>query len=98
MDRAVGIAPQASAPSLQALAGVLLGGAAASKVEGLPFVLTAIAAFLLWGPKSGSTWRTAMRLGGPTLVIIGSWFLFGASRRRFPNRRAFRLDSVESGE
>ena len=59
------IAPQASAPSLQALAGALLGGAAASKVEGLPFVLTAIAAFLLWGPKSGSTWRTAMRLGVP---------------------------------
>ena len=77
------IAPQAAAPPCQLLAGLMLGGAAASKVEGLVFVLAAGAAFLVRGPKSDSLGRTAIRLAAPTLVVIGGWFAFGASRRLF---------------
>jgi hypothetical protein len=68
----------------QLLAGLLLSGAAAAKVEGLPFVLSAVALFLLTRPEaSRPLWKTAARLLLPTVVALSAWFAFGATRRLF---------------
>lgn len=74
----------AAEPYLQWIAGLLLAGAAATKVEGLPFALAAAALFLALGgaPPEGSL-ASAGRLLGPTALALAAWFAFGASRRLF---------------
>jgi hypothetical protein len=67
----------------QLLAGLLLAGAAATKLEGLPFALAAAFIFLLVRRKPASPGQAAIRLGGPTILTLGAWFAFGASRHLF---------------
>ena len=66
------------------LAGLFLGGAAASKVEGLPFVLAAAGIFLLLAPsRRRPIARTLLLLIGPAALSLGTWFAFGAVRKLF---------------
>jgi hypothetical protein len=65
-------------------AGLLFAGAAASKVEGLVFVLAAGALFVsIERNASRPLWRTLLLLFAPTALALGTWFLFGASRDLF---------------
>lgn len=68
--------------SLQWLGGLLLAGAAATKVEGLAFALAA-AALALRHEGARPTVRAAVRLLGPTALTLAAWFAFGAARRLF---------------
>ncbi len=72
-------------PAPELLAGVLLGAAAAAKVEGLPFVLAAGSFHLLrrGGPGLVSTVGRGVRLFGPSAAFLGAWFAFGAMRGLF---------------
>ena len=72
----------AGEPANQWLGGLLLAGAAASKVEGLPFALAA-SALALRHDGARPTVRAAARLLGPTAAMLGAWFVFGLSRRLF---------------
>jgi hypothetical protein len=73
----------ASAPT-QLLAGILLAGAAAAKVEGLPFAAAATALFVLARPEASRPfWPAAARLLLPAAAMLSAWFAFGASRRIF---------------
>ena len=73
----------------QVVAGLLLGGAAAAKVEGLPFAAAAaVFSLALAQPASFvSGWKraaaTAVRLLAPTALALGAWFLFGRQRAVF---------------
>ncbi|HWZ87134.1 MAG TPA: hypothetical protein VN032_13080, partial [Thermoanaerobaculia bacterium] len=70
--------------AVQILAGLLLAGAAAAKVEGLPFALAAAALFLiLRRAEPRETVRSAARLVLPTAAALGAWFAFGATRHLF---------------
>lgn len=69
-------------------AGLLLGGAAAAKVEGLPFVLCAAAFYLaLRGRPYARHLRrsvaTAVRLLAPAALALAGWFAFGRQRAVF---------------
>jgi hypothetical protein len=89
------------------LAGLLLAGAAASKVEGLPFLLAAVGIFLLLERgRRGPIGKTILLLVGPAAVSLGTWFAFGAIRKlfygyqsygRFWNVRWDHLDEVVLG-
>ena len=74
----------AEEPEMLAVAGLLLAGAAATKVEGLAF---AMAATLLLGAqrrRSAREWlRVASYLLLPSIAALGAWFAFGALRRLF---------------
>ncbi len=68
----------------QLLAGLLLAGVATTKVEGLPFALAAMILFLLARRREARpAWKAALRLGLPTVLSLGVWFAFGASRHLF---------------
>jgi hypothetical protein len=84
LSAALLISPVTSSPGGQLLAGLLLAGAACAKVEGLPVVLCAIALFL-WARREDARpfWACVFRLLGPTVVCLGAWFAFGASRHLF---------------
>ncbi len=70
--------------SIQVLAGLLLSGAAAAKVEGLPFALAATALFLVRrGKGPAESARIAARLLLPTALALVAWFAFGLSRGLF---------------
>ena len=74
----------ADRPAVQLLAGILLAGAAATKVEGLPFVVAAAGLFLLARPEvSRPMWPATARLLVPAAVFLSVWFAFGASRGIF---------------
>ena len=74
----------AAEPPTQLLAGILLAGAAATKVEGLPFTMSAAALFFLARPRASRPfWPAAGRLLLPAVVMLAAWFAFGASRRIF---------------
>jgi hypothetical protein len=78
------LSDDAARGSTQLLAGVLLAGAAASKVEGLPFVVSAAALFFLARPAASRPfWPVAARLLLPSIAMLATWFAFGASRRIF---------------
>ncbi|MDQ2979679.1 MAG: hypothetical protein M3R62_10705 [Acidobacteriota bacterium] len=80
---AVLLGPAGEERSGQLLAGLLLGGAAASKVEGLPLVVAAGGLFLLQRRRAVS-WRwTPVLLFAPTVLSLGAWFLFGRLRYLF---------------
>jgi hypothetical protein len=84
MAAAILISPLAAGAAGQLLAGLLLAGAICAKVEGLPFALSAAAAFLWMRRKSGSpVAASAVRLLAPAAVSLAAWFAFGASRRLF---------------
>jgi hypothetical protein len=81
---AVLLSPEAGSAPAQVLAGLLLAGAATAKVEGLPFAAAAAALFLLARPDAARPfWKSAARLVVPTVVALGAWFAFGASRSLF---------------
>jgi hypothetical protein len=66
------------------LTGLLLAGAASSKVEGLPFLLAAVVIFLVLEKKRrGPIGKAVFLLVGPTAVSLGTWFAFGAVRKLF---------------
>ncbi len=71
-------------PSLQWLAGLLLAGAATTKVEGLPFAMASAGLFVaLRGGPFRSALETTARLLGPASLALAAWFVFGASRGLF---------------
>lgn len=74
----------AEEPALLGLAGLLLAGAAATKVEGLVF---AVAAAVLFGAQRRRSPREWLRVSSylllPTIAALGAWFAFGAARRLF---------------
>lgn len=81
---AVLMSPVCAGAGGQLLAGLLLAGVATTKVEGLPFALAAAVLFLLVRRREARPARkTAIRLGLPTLLALGAWFAFGASRHLF---------------
>lgn len=77
----------------QLVGGLLLGGAAAAKVEGLPFVLCAAVFYVLLRGRAhaaaprGRRWiwsaATLFRLLAPTALALGAWFAFGRQRAVF---------------
>jgi hypothetical protein len=64
------------------LAGLCVAGAAGTKVEGLPFAL-ATAVFSAFGIAPGRRSRGLAFLLTPTVVTLGTWFLFGAKNGLF---------------
>ena len=101
------LTPAAASIGGQLLAGVFLAGAAASKVEGLPFLLAAAALFVLF-ERQGRTnaVKTVLLLVGPAAVSLATWFGFGAARKlfygyqsygRFLDLRWDHIDEVLSG-
>jgi len=78
------LTPAARSDAGKLLAGLFLTGAAAAKVEGLPFVLAVVVLFLLLDRSAARPLaRTALLLLAPTIVSIGAWLAFGATRRVF---------------
>jgi hypothetical protein len=76
------VSPDASRPSVQWLAGILLGGAATTKVEGLPFVVATVLLFLLVvrdRPKAGPSIRLLL----PMAAALAAWFALGATKGLF---------------
>jgi hypothetical protein len=74
----------ATEPAVQLVAGLLLAGAAAAKVEGLPFALAAAAIFLaLGGFGAAESAKAAARLLLPTAATLAAWFSYGATRHLF---------------
>jgi hypothetical protein len=74
--------PDASRPSRLLLAGLFLAGAASAKVEGLAFVLAAVALFAIVDRRARQP-RAAALLLLPTGVCLSAWFAFGARNRIF---------------
>jgi hypothetical protein len=78
------LSDEAAEASTQLLAGILLAGAAAAKVEGLPFAVTAGTLFFAVRPRGqGAPAATAARLFLPAAAMLATWFAFGATRRIF---------------
>ena len=78
------LTPAARSDAGKLLAGLFLAGAAAAKVEGLPFVLAVVVLFLLLDRSAARPLaRSALLLLAPTIVSIGAWLAFGATRRVF---------------
>jgi hypothetical protein len=67
----------------QLLAGLFLAGSATAKVEGLPFALAAALLFLVVRRREIAPRRAALFLLLPTVISLGAWFAFGATRRVF---------------
>jgi hypothetical protein len=70
------LGPAGQERSGQLLAGLLLAGAAASKVEGLPFAAAAVGSFFLLRRRAVSA-PAIVLLTLPTLLSLGAWFAFG---------------------
>ena len=84
------VTPAARSDAGKLLAGLFLAGAAAAKVEGLPFVGAVVLLFVLLDrAASRPLARTAILLLGPTAVSLGVWFAFGASRKVFYGYRGY---------
>jgi hypothetical protein len=104
---AVLLSPIAATRRGKLLAGLLLAGAAASKVEGLPFVgAAALLFFVVKRENRRAPVRTLLFVLGPTAVSLGTWFAFGAAHRLFYGYRGYgrfldvhwdHLDEVLSG-
>ncbi|MDQ5873307.1 MAG: hypothetical protein M3547_13990 [Acidobacteriota bacterium] len=81
---AVLLTPAAKSAAGQLLAGLLFAGAAASKVEGLPFLAAAVLFFFLVEPVARrAVGSTLLRLLGPAALSVGTWLAFGATRKLF---------------
>jgi hypothetical protein len=84
------VTPIARSTAGKLLAGLLFAGAAASKVEGLVFVLAAGVLFaLIERGAARPFWRTLLLLFVPTAVALGTWLAFGASRRLFSGYQGY---------
>jgi hypothetical protein len=84
------LTPAAATTGGRLLAGLLLAGAATSKVEGLPFVLAAAVLFVLADrARSRPVVRTLLLLLGPAAVALGSWFAFGRINALFRGYRGY---------
>jgi hypothetical protein len=84
------LSPAAGSTGGKLVAGLLLAGAAASKVEGLPFVVAAAVLFLVVHREARRPiGRTLLLLLGPTVVALGTWFAFGAARNLFRGYRGY---------
>ena len=83
------VSPAASRPSVQLLAGLLLGGAAATKVEGLPVALAASFLFVALRRGEGRPGAALVRLLAPTAVAVGLWFAFGVVKDAFRGYRGY---------
>jgi hypothetical protein len=78
------LSPAAPERATQLLAGILLAGAAVTKVEGLPFALAAAGLAALSQRRPGRrTLRALALLLGPATAALAVWFAFGASRHLF---------------
>jgi len=78
------LSPAAPERATQLLVGILLAGAAVTKVEGFPFAVAAVAFAVLGRRQTGRGWlRPLLRLLSPSAAALGAWFLFGASRQLF---------------
>ncbi len=71
------LGPDAERRPAQLLAGLLFAGAAAAKVEGLPFVLAAGALFLRTRRRSIAWPSAPLLLFAPAALSLGAWFVFG---------------------
>jgi hypothetical protein len=81
---AVLLSPDAASPAGQLLCGILLAGAASTKVEGFPFAAAAGILFLIARrDASGLAWARAARVFAPTALALGAWFAYGVTRRLF---------------
>lgn len=78
------VTPIARSVEGQLLAGLFVGGVAAAKVEGLPFLAAAVVAFFVVEPTARrAVVPTLLRLLGPAIVSVGTWLAFGATRKLF---------------
>ena len=78
------LSEEAAEGSTQLLAGILIAGAAAAKVEGLPFAATAVVLFFIIQPSARRDFGpAAARLFLPAAAMLAAWFAFGATRRIF---------------
>ncbi len=86
---AVLIGPAALVRSGQLLAGLLLAGAAAAKVEGLPFAAAIAVLFLLVRRREIRIGAASLFLFAPAVVSLAPWFAFGIVRRLFVGYRGY---------
>jgi hypothetical protein len=80
---AVLLSPLAEGPAGQLLGGLLLSAVVSAKVEGLPFALAAVAAFVWMRRRSSSPGPALARLLGPAALALGAWFAFGQKTHLF---------------
>ena len=81
---AILLTPLARSAAGQLLAGLLLAGAAAAKVEGFAFLGAVVLFFFLVEPAARrAVVGTLVRLVGPAAVSVGTWLAFGATRKLF---------------
>jgi hypothetical protein len=84
------LSPASATTGGRLLAGLLLAGAATSKVEGLPFILATAVLFVLADrERSRPVARTLFLLVAPTVVALGSWFAFGKINALFRGYRGY---------
>lgn len=84
------LTPAAASEAGKLVAGLLLAGAATSKVEGLPFVLAAVALFAVIEYGSARPLaRTLLLVLGPSVVALSTWFAFGLARNLFRGYRGY---------
>ena len=79
------LSPAAARRPTVLLDGLLLAGAASTKVEALPFVLAAAVLFavLRRDPGRRPAWKVITLLLAPTVLSLAAWFVFGATRGLF---------------
>ncbi len=83
------ISPDASRPPIQWMAGLLLGAAASTKVEGLPFALSAAVLFVAVRKEIRPSTGALLRLLSPTAVAVGAWLALGVARNLFVGYRGY---------
>ncbi len=86
---AVLIGPSALTRSGQLLGGLLLAGAAATKVEGLPFLAATGLLFLALRGREIRIRSSLLFLFSPAALSLGTWLAFGAARRLFIGYRGY---------
>jgi hypothetical protein len=77
------LSPLGGNPAGQLLVGWMLAGAVTTKIEGLPFALTAIAAFVWIRRGSIRIGPALLRLGLPAAASLLLWFAFGEKTHLF---------------
>lgn len=79
------LSPAAARRATALLAGLLLAGAASTKVEALPFALATVFLFAILRRATGRrpAWKVVALLLAPTVLSLSAWFAFGATRGLF---------------
>jgi hypothetical protein len=77
------ISPAARSDAIQLLAGLLLAGAVTAKVEGLLFALACLPLFFMLRRKELRIGRAFVLLAVPSIVSLGAWLFFEATRHVF---------------